>query len=67
MMRAHYVQELESVRQQLVEMGETTLSLLAEALATVAEPKPDRTAKASELEAQTDHQHRLIHDDALCA
>jgi phosphate transport system protein len=65
MIRTHYVQELESVRQQLIEMGETTLSLLAEALAAVADPKPDRAAKASELEAQTDHQHRLIHDRCL--
>jgi hypothetical protein len=31
MMRTHYVQELESVQQNLVQMGETTLALLAEA------------------------------------
>ena len=60
-MRTNYVQELESVRQNLVEMGETTLALLAEALSAVANPSPGPSAKASELEAQTDHQHRLIH------
>jgi phosphate transport system protein len=65
MLRTHYVQELESVRQNLVEMGETTLSLLAEALNAVANPSPGPSAKASELEARTDHQHRLIHDQCL--
>jgi len=64
-MRTHYVQELESVRHNLVEMGETTLSLLAEALSAVADPSPGPSEKASELEARTDHQHRLIHDQCL--
>jgi hypothetical protein len=32
MLRANYVQELESVRENLVQMGETTLALLREAL-----------------------------------
>jgi phosphate transport system protein len=65
MLRIHYVQELESVRRNLVEMGETTLSLLAEALSALANPSPGASAKASELEARTDHQHRLIHDQCL--
>jgi phosphate transport system protein len=65
MMRAHYNEELESVRQNLVEMGETTLSLLAEALSAAAVPNPGPSARASELEAQTDHQLRLIHDRCL--
>jgi phosphate transport system protein len=65
MVRVHYVQELESVRQNLVQMGETTLSLLAEALSAIADPRPGPSARASELEAQTDHQHRLIHDQCL--
>ena len=65
MMRTHYVEELESVRQDLVRMGETTLSLLTEALSAVADPRPGPSAKASELEAQTDHQHRVIHDRCL--
>jgi len=65
MMRTHYMQELESVRECLVQMGETTLSLLGEALGTIGDPGPSPSAKASELEAQTDHQHRLIHDRCL--
>ncbi len=64
-MREVFVQELESVRQNLVEMGETTLTLLAEALSAIADPKPSPSPKASELEAQTDHQLRVIHDRCL--
>jgi phosphate transport system protein len=65
MMRTRYVGELESVRQNLIAMGETTIALLAEALGAVVDPTPNRAAKASELESQTDHQHRLIHDQCL--
>jgi phosphate transport system protein len=39
--------------------------LLKEALNVVSEPNPGLVAKASELEAQTDHHHRLIHDQCL--
>jgi phosphate transport system protein len=63
--RIHYVEELESVRKNLVEMGETTLLLLDEALRSVSDPNSGSPAKASELEARTDHQHRLIHDQCL--
>ncbi len=65
MARLHYDEELASVRQSLVQMGETTLSLLGEALNSLADPRPGPAPKASELEAQTDHQHRLIHDQCL--
>lgn len=65
MMRTRYVSELEAVRQNLIAMGETTMALLAEALCAVVNPSPDCAEKASELEAQTDHQHRLIHDQCL--
>ncbi len=65
MTRIHYSQELESVRQSLIQMGETTLSLFGEALHALADPRPGPAARASELEAQTDHQHRLIHDQCL--
>src|ERR1039458_6832799 len=65
MMRTRYVGELESVRQNLIAMGETTIALLAEALGAVVDPTPNRAEKASELESQTDHQHRLIHDQCL--
>src|SRR5579872_1488726 len=63
-MRTHFVSELEAVRKNLVEMGETTTSLLAEALSAVVDQNRS-SAPASELEAQTDHQHRLIHDQCL--
>jgi phosphate transport system protein len=65
MMRARYAGELEAVRQNLIAMGETTIALLAEALRAVVDPNPGCAARASELEAQTDHQHRLIHDQCL--
>jgi phosphate transport system protein len=65
MTRTRYAGELESVRQNLIAMGETTIALLSEALCAVAEPNPGCAEKASELEAQTDHQHRLIHDQCL--
>ncbi len=65
MMRTRYSSELESVRQNLVAMAETTRELLAAALRAVADPNPESLAKASELESQTDHQHRTIHDQCL--
>ncbi len=65
MMRTRYAGELESVRHNLISMGETTVALLAEALRAVVDPSPGCAARASELEAQTDHQHRLIHDQCL--
>jgi hypothetical protein len=55
---------MESVRHNLIRMGETTVSLLGEALRSVMAPNPASLEKASELESQTDHQHRLIHDSA---
>jgi phosphate transport system protein len=65
MMRTQYVMELESVRQNLIRMGETTGALLGEALRAAVEPNPAALERASELESQTDHQHRLIHDQCL--
>jgi phosphate transport system protein len=63
-MRTQYALELESVHQNLIRMGETTLLLLGEALRAAVEPSAASLERASELESQTDHQHRLIHD--LC-
>jgi len=65
MSRTHYLAELESIRRNLVEMGETTLAVFDEAINMIPEPNSDRSAKASELEAKTDHQHRLIRDQCL--
>jgi phosphate transport system protein len=64
-MRARYAGELDAVRQNLIAMGETTMALLAEGLRSVVDPSPEGAARASELEARTDHQHRLIHDQCL--
>jgi phosphate transport system protein len=65
MARTQYLEELESVRQNLIQMGETTLALLTEAILTVSRRDSGSVERASELEAKTDHQHRLIHDQCL--
>jgi phosphate transport system protein len=65
MTRTHYLQELESVRESLIEMGRTTVSLLTEALQTISGADSDSAERASELEARTDHQMRTIHDQCL--
>jgi phosphate transport system protein len=65
MSRAHYDEELELIRHNLIQMGETTGSLLSEALNAVTEPNPPALEEASELEARTDHLHRVIHDQCL--
>src|SRR5579871_6424716 len=64
-MRSHYATELDAVRRNLIAMGETTGDLFSEALRAVADPCAANTARASELEARTDHQHRLIHDQCF--
>jgi len=65
MARIHYVQELESVRQNLMQMGETTASLLNEALHAISGDGSGAAERASELESQTDHQLGMIHDQCL--
>ena len=65
MLRKHFEEELEAVRQNLIEMGENTIALLGEADRAIAGANGDTAEHASELEAQTDHQHRLIHDQCL--
>ena len=64
-MRTRFDEELESVRKNLIHMGDTTVTLFSEALQAVVEPSASHSARASELEAQTDHQHRVIHDQCL--
>jgi phosphate transport system protein len=65
MSRTQYLMELESVRRNLIRMGETAVSLLGEAVRAVVEPSAVSLERASELESQTDHQRRLIHDQCL--
>jgi phosphate transport system protein len=65
MARTQYLQELESVRQNLIQMGETTTALFTEAIQAVSGGDPGSAGRASELEAKTDHQMRTIHDQCL--
>jgi phosphate transport system protein len=65
MSRTHYLAELDLVRKNVIEMGETALALFHEAVGRLSEPNTDHLAKASQLEAKTEHQHRLIHDQCL--
>ena len=65
MTRTQYINELESVRRNLVRMGETTAALFEEAVRVATDPNSVSVEKASELESQTDHQHRRIHDQCL--
>lgn len=65
MSRTHYFMELAAVRRNLIQMGETTERLFTQALDAITEPTDLGLEKASELEAQTDHKHRLIHDQCL--
>jgi len=64
-MRTRFVEQLEAVRQNLIEMGENTIELLGESNRAMSGANGDTAEHASELEAQTDHQHRLIHDQCL--
>jgi phosphate transport system protein len=64
-MRTHYLDELESVRQNLIQMGKITVALLGEAIRAVVEPNAGAPARASELEAETDRQHWSIRDQCL--
>lgn len=64
-MREHFTQELEAVRQKLIEMGENTITLMVEANRAIAGANGETAARAGKLEAQTDEQHRLIHDQCF--
>jgi phosphate transport system protein len=65
MARTLYMQELESVRQNLIQMGETTIALLTEATQAISGRNSDSAGRASELESNTDHRMRTIHDRCL--
>ena len=65
MARTQYLQELDSLRQSLIRMGETTIALLTEAIRAVSGTGAGSSERASELEAKTDHQMRTIHDQCL--
>ena len=63
--RTLYFTELQSVHQNLLDMGDTVTALFDEAVSTFAAPFGGSLAKARELEIQTDNQHRMIHDKCL--
>ena len=65
MTRLHYVSELESARQNMIEMGATTLALFDLALGTIAVPDAEAASKAQALEEVTDEQNRRIHEQCL--
>ncbi len=61
----HYRDELELVRQHLIQMGETTGTLYAEALGAIGKCDRQAAERVQELETQTDHQNRMIHEECL--
>ena len=63
--RMHYRDELELVRQHLIEMGETTIHVYSEALGGIGKCDREASERAQELETQTDHQNRMIHEECL--
>jgi phosphate transport system protein len=65
MSRTLYFADLESLRRDLIDMGETTMMLFDEAVLALTEPSTKPTLRAGELEAKTDDQHRMIHDRCL--
>src|SRR5580704_8576668 len=65
MTRMHYRDELELVRQHLIQMGETTSALYAEALGAIGKCDREAAERVQELETQTDHQNRMIHEECL--
>jgi phosphate transport system protein len=65
MTRIHYRDELELVRQHLIQMGETTVNVYSEALGGIGKCDRESSERAQDLETQTDHQNRMIHEECL--
>ncbi|HEV8042509.1 MAG TPA: PhoU domain-containing protein [Bryobacteraceae bacterium] len=65
MTRIHYRDELELVRQHLIQMGETTINVYSEALGGIGKCDRESSERAQDLETQTDHQNRMIHEECL--
>jgi phosphate transport system protein len=65
MTRMHYRDELELVRQHLIQMGETTVTVYTDALGAIGKADQQAAEHAQELETQTDHQNRMIHEECL--
>jgi phosphate transport system protein len=65
MTRIHYRDELELVRQHLIQMGETTIDVYSEALGGIGKCDRESSERAQDLETKTDHQNRMIHEECL--
>jgi len=67
MRRAQHRDELDAIRGNLTEMGQITVTMLNEALATVTRNDPAAAERTHELEARIDDQNRQIHERCLQA
>jgi phosphate transport system protein len=65
MSRMHFLMELESIRHNLIQTGEMTMSFSDEALRAVWKTNPYQPEKAGELKARIGRQCRLIHEQCL--
>ena len=65
MSRLHYQDELDSVRQHLIEMGEGTVTLYSEVLAAIGKADREAAQRAQELETKNDDQNRMIREECL--
>jgi phosphate uptake regulator len=63
--RMHFLMELESIRQNLIQTGEMTMSFFDEALRAVWKASLFQPEKASELKVRIGCQCRLIHEQCL--
>jgi phosphate transport system protein len=65
MSRMHFLMELESIRHNLIQTGEMTMSFFDEALRAVWKTNPYQPEKAGELKARIGRRCRLIHEQCL--
>lgn len=67
MKRAQHRGEFDAIRGNLTEMGQITVTMLNEALATVTSNDPAAAERTHELEARIDDRNRQIHEQCLQA
>ena len=64
-MRAHFVEELQAVHQNMISMGELTLKSVAHAINCLTKAEGATYEQATELESKIDESSRSVHDQAL--
>jgi phosphate uptake regulator len=64
-MRSHFFAELESVRQNMLSMGELTLESVAHSLKCLMKTEGATYEQATEIESRIDDSNRSIHDQSL--